>query len=220
MTAQPPAQSSTEPRRTVVHLVRHGEVHNPDGILYGRRPGFGLSDVGREMASGLPTFFAGRDITVLIASPLERAQQTAEPLAAATGLSVGTDDRLIEADNAFEGQKWGYRDGIMGRIANWPKLRNPLRPSWGEPYVEIVVRMSMAVESARAAAYGHEAVLVSHQLPIWTMRLAAEGRRLWHNPKHRECALASVTSLHFAGTALERVEYAEPAGDRGAGVGA
>lgn len=218
MTAQPP--TNDEALTTVVHLVRHGEVHNPTGILYGRRPGFRLSDTGLEMAAGLPAFFAGRDVTVLTSSPLERAQQTAEPLAAATGLAVGTDDRLIEADNAFEGQRWGLKGGILGQVANWPKLRNPLRPSWGEPYVDIVVRMSMAVETARLAAYGHEAVLVGHQLPIWTMRLAAEGRRLWHNPKHRECALASVTSLCFTGTTLERVEYAEPAGDRGEGVGA
>ena len=51
-----------------------------------------------------------------------------------------------------------------------------------------------AVEAAREAARGHEAVLVSHQLPVWVTRLALEGRRLWHDPRKRQCSLASLTS--------------------------
>ena len=58
----------------------------------------------------------------------------------------------------------------------WLHLCNPFRPSWGEPYKEIVARMMAAVEDARDAARGHEAVIVSHQLPIWTTRLHVEKR--------------------------------------------
>lgn len=206
--------------QTVVHLLRHGEVHNPDGILYGRMPGFGLSDPGRQMAEQIGEFFADRDVTYLVSSPLQRAQETAAPLAATKSLTVHHDERLIEAQNEFEGQRWGGKGGILSRRRNWPHLRNPLKPSWGEPYVDMVVRMSMAVEAARINALGHEAVCVSHQLPIWVMRCAAEGKRLWHDPRRRECALASVTSLHFADEILTHVEYAEPCGDIGAGVGA
>ncbi|GAB3306119.1 histidine phosphatase family protein [Epidermidibacterium keratini] len=206
--------------RTVVHLVRHGEVHNPDGILYGRRPGFGLSERGALMAAALGEYFDGADVTYLVASPLERAQQTAAPVADSTGLPIESDGRLIEADNSFEGQRWGVRDGILGRPANWVRLRNPFRPSWGEPYVDIAVRMSAAIEAARLAAYGHEAVCVGHQLPIWIAHSAAIGRRLWHDPRERICALASVTSLHFEGTELLDVGYVEPCGDIGEGVGA
>lgn len=205
---------------TVVHLVRHGEVHNPDGILYGRLPGYGLSDAGRAMADQLGAHFAGTDVRHLVASPLQRATETAAPIAAALSLDIATDERLIEAANDFEGQRWGGKDGIMSRRDNWPKLRNPLRPSWGEPYLDIAVRMSMAVEAARLGGLGHEAVCVSHQLPIWTMRCAAEGHRLWHDPRRRECALASVTSLHFEDERLVRVAYAEPCGRIGSGVGA
>lgn len=205
---------------TVVHLVRHGEVHNPDGILYGRLPGYGLSTVGQQMADVLGEHFADRDVAALIASPLERAQQTAAPIARTTGLDVSSDERLVEADNRFEGQRWGVREGIMGRPRNWPLLRNPLRPSWGEAYVDIALRMAAAVESARVSAYGHEAVCVSHQLPIWVMHQGALGRRLWHDPRSRVCALASVTSLHFEGTELTDVGYVEPYGDVGGGVGA
>lgn len=205
---------------TVVHLVRHGEVHNPTGVLYGRLPGFRLSDAGQQMARTLGEYFSDRDVTYVVASPLQRAQETAAPVGAQRSVPVAEDARLIEAANDFEGQRWGGKGGIMSRKDNWPKLRNPLRPSWGEPYVDIVVRMSMAVESARLNALGHEAVAVAHQLPIWTMRCAAEGRRLWHDPRQRECALASVTSLHFDDERLIRVSYAEPCGDAGQGVGA
>ena len=90
-------------------------------------------------------------------------------------------------------------------------MLNPFRPSWGEPYVEIVERMRLAIVDARAAARGHEAVIVSHQAPIWMIRLATEGRPLWHNPARRECALASLTSLTFLDDELLSLSYSEPA---------
>ena len=197
---------------TVVHLLRHGEVDNPAGVLYGRLPGYRLSTTGEAMALAAAEWFAGHDVTHLVSSPLERAQQTARPLAEATGLPIGTDDRLIEAGNAFEGMVVGGAGGVFRAPRNWWKLRNPLQPSWGEPYVEIAARMLGAVEAARDAARGHEAVLVSHQLPIWTVRLHVEGRRFAHDPRRRECSLASVTSLHYDGDRILGVSYAEPAG--------
>ncbi|POX37554.1 hypothetical protein C3486_27580, partial [Streptomyces sp. Ru73] len=84
---------------TVVHLMRHGEVHNPDGVLYGRRPGYHLSDLGRQMADRVAEHLADRDITHVVASPLERAQETAAPIGKAHGLDVDSDPRLIEAAN-------------------------------------------------------------------------------------------------------------------------
>ena len=197
---------------TVVHLLRHGEVHNPGAVLYGRLPGFRLSTTGEAMALAAAEWFAGRDVTHLVSSPLERARQTAQPLADATGLPVGLDDRLIEAGNAFEGMAVAGGTGVFRAPGNWWKLRNPFRPSWGEPYVEIATRMLAAVEAAREAARGHEAVLVSHQLPIWTVRLHVLGRRYAHDPRRRQCGLASVTSLLYDGDRFVRLEYAEPAG--------
>ncbi|RBY97208.1 histidine phosphatase family protein [Blastococcus sp. TF02-8] len=199
--------------RTTVHLLRHGEVHNPGKVLYGRLPGFRLSSAGEGMARRAAAWFDGHDVVHLVSSPLERARQTAQPLADATGLRVGIDDRLIEAGNAFEGMAVaGGGAGVFAAPRNWWKLRNPFRPSWGEPYVEIAARMVAAVEAARDAARGHEAVLVSHQLPIWTTRLHLEGRRFAHDPRRRECALASVTSVTYDGDRLLGVTYAEPAG--------
>jgi broad specificity phosphatase PhoE len=198
--------------QTIVHLLRHGEVHNPGKILYGRLPGFRLSDAGIAMAEKAAGWFAGRDVTLLVSSPLERAQQTAAPIAEVLSLPVQIDDRLIEAGNAFEGLRVGVGDGALRQPQHWWKLRNPFRPSWGEPYVEIAARMLAAVEAARDTARGHEAVLVSHQLPIWTLRLHLEGRRYVHDPRRRQCGLASVTSVSYDGDRMDSISYAEPAG--------
>ncbi|QAY64317.1 histidine phosphatase family protein [Xylanimonas allomyrinae] len=198
---------------TTVHLLRHGEVHNPDRVLYGRLPGYHLSERGHEMARVVAAALtgSGHDVVGVIASPLQRAQETAAPVSAAYGLVTASDDRLIEAGNQFEGTTVGSRPTQLANPRWWPLLRNPLRPSWGEPYREQADRVQAAVEDARAAHAGHEVVLVSHQLPIWVTRLAYEGRRLWHDPRRRECTLASLTSLHFAGDELVGIEYTEPA---------
>lgn len=198
---------------TVVHLMRHGEVHNPDGVLYGRRPGYHLSDLGRKMADRVAEHLAERDVTHVVASPLERAQETAGPVAGAHGLDLATDERLIEAANVFEGKTFGVGDGALKKPGNWRYLTNPFRPSWGEPYMEQVVRMMAALGAARDAARGHEAVAVSHQLPIWIVRSFAERRRLWHDPRKRQCTLASLTSFTFQGDKIISVGYSEPAGD-------
>jgi broad specificity phosphatase PhoE len=197
---------------TVVHLLRHGEVYNPQGILYGRISGFHLSEDGRLMAKAAADFLAGRDVVVLKSSPLDRALETAAPLSALFGLEVTVDERLIEPSNRFEGTTFGPGSGGLGNPVHWRYLYNPFRPSWGEPYSSIAARMFEVMTEAARAARGHEAVCVSHQLPIWTARRAAEGKPLWHNPTRRQCALASVTSFTYVGDAITGVSYAEPAG--------
>lgn len=199
--------------RTVVHLLRHGEVFNPAKVLYGRLPGYHLSELGHTMAELASEYLADRDISAVIASPLERAQETAVPIAARFGLEVGVDERLIEAGNVFEGLAFGVGDGSLSHPRHWRHLVNPFRPSWGEPYLQIAARMHAAAEAARDAVTGHEAVLISHQLPIWVARLAAERRRLWHDPRRRQCSLASVTSLEYDGEQLDRIVYSEPAAE-------
>ncbi len=197
---------------TVVHLLRHGEVHNPDGILYGRLPGFRLSDVGILQAERVAAHLADHDVVHVVASPLLRAQQTAGLVAARHGLELVTDEGLVEAGNVFEGSRMSVGDGALRDPRNWFALRNPFQPSWGEPYQQIASRMVAALRRAREQAPGHEAVCVSHQLPIYTLRRHLAGRRLWHDPRRRQCALASLTSLVFAGDALVKVVYSQPAG--------
>ncbi len=199
---------------TIVHLVRHGEVHNPSGILYGRRDGFHLSDRGRAMADRVGEALGGNDVTLVRSSPLERAKETAAPLAAALGVEVEIDPRIIESTNRFEGLTFGKGNNALRRNPMlWRHLYNPFKPSWGEPYRDIVSRMMAGVHDARRDAEGHEAVLVSHQLPIWTTRLAAEKRSFLHDPRKRQCTLCSITSFGFAGEELVEISYAEPAID-------
>lgn len=197
---------------TIVHLMRHGEVYNPEGILYGRLPGFHLSEEGRAQARKVADVLADHDVTAVFASPLQRAQETATPIAAARGLPILTNDELIEADNVFEGLKVSVGDGALAKPRHWPKLRDPFTPSWGEPYIQLAHRMLAAANKARDAARGHEAVCVSHQLPVYTLRRFLEGQRLWHDPRRRQCSLASLTSLVYDDDALVDIIYSEPAG--------
>jgi broad specificity phosphatase PhoE len=205
---------------TVVHLLRHGEVFNPDRVLYGRLPGFPLSLRGRQQADIAARYLAARPIGHVVSSPLERARQTAEPLVNDLDLRLAIDDRLIEAENVLEGTRVTGAFGLLTNVSNWRYYLNPMRPSWGEPYREIADRMLAAVHAAAEVAAAlppvngqpAQAVCVSHQLPIYVLRRAVEGQRLFHDPRRRECALASVTTLTLVGRDVVRVEYAEPAG--------
>ncbi|MGB3686338.1 MAG: histidine phosphatase family protein [Ornithinimicrobium sp.] len=196
---------------TMVHVVRHGEVYNPGGVLYGRLPDFHLSDLGVEMAGLTADYLADADVRYIASSPLDRAQETAAPIVARHDVPLATDVRLIEAENHFEGTTIAS-GGVLRRPEHWRYLINPFAPSWGEPYRQIATRMLAALTTARQHARGGEAVLVSHQLPVWTVRQRLEGKRLWHDPRQRECSLASVTSVRYDGDDPVEVTYAEPAG--------
>ena len=214
MSAEPSDVADADvPDRTVVHLVRHGLVENPHGVLYGRLPDYHLSALGREMAATTAKFLAGRDVTHLRCSPLERAQESMEPVAEIYPLPVTIDGRAIEAQNHLEGQQVSLGGPAMRDPKNWWLFRNPLKPTWGEPYAEIVERMRLVLRDAAQSAAGHEAIVVSHQLPIWMVRCDAEGRRLAHDPRKRECALSSVTSFTLIAGRVTSVGYASPAAD-------
>lgn len=205
---------TTVPVRTTVHVMRHGEVFNPEKVLYGRLPGYHLSDRGQAQARAAADWLASHDVTHIVASPLERAQETAAPIADKHGLVVDTDDDLIESWNQFEGKRVAPGDGALRDPRNWPRLRNPMKPSWGEPYDEVATRMTAALHRARLKSQGHEAVCVSHQLPVETLRRAMTGRRLAHLPlpHSRLCNLSSITSFVFDDDRLVRWVYTEPWG--------
>lgn len=198
---------------TTVHVARHGEVENPQKILYGRQPGWRLSNRGQQMAEALGEWSKSLDIGALHVSPLQRAQETAAPIARAHGIEITTDERLIEAANIFEGKSFELGSGVLKHPASWRHLYNPWKPSWGEPYEEQINRMLAAIFAANKAANGKDAIVVSHQLPIWILRSAIEGRSLLHDPRKRICTLASVTSIHFDDEGvISGISYSEPAG--------
>ncbi|MDR0592455.1 MAG: histidine phosphatase family protein [Bifidobacteriaceae bacterium] len=198
--------------RTTIHLVRHGEVHNPDHVVYERLPGYHLSERGRQMARRVAEHFAATPtpaVDLLVASPLERAQETAAPIAEALGLAIRAEPRVIEAGSSFAGQRVSVPNLLKPRTAK--RLFNPLKPSWGEPFSDIAARMHAVLAELREEAPGGRVIVVSHQSPIWRARLAAEGRPLWPLPRGRACSLASITSLVYEGERLSAVHYYEPA---------
>jgi len=198
---------------STVHLARHGEVENPQKILYGRQPGWRLSTRGQKMAEALGEWSKSIDLGALHVSPLQRAQETAAPIAREHGIEITTDERLIEAGNVFEGKSFEPGSGILKHPTAWRHLYNPWKPSWGEPYDEQINRMFAGIFAAHKAANGKDAIIVSHQLPIWITRSAIEGRSMLHDPRKRECTLASVTSIHFDDEGvISRLSYSEPAG--------
>ena len=195
-----------------IHFVRHGEVHNPEKILYGLQPGWRLSDRGNEMAAVIGEWSAKLDLGAIHSSPLQRAQETVAPIIAKHKLSLTTDKNLIEASNIFEGKKFELGSGVLRHPSSWRYLYNPWKPSWGEPYDQLISRMLKGLFTARDSAGGKDAICVSHQLPIWILRSAVEGRRLLHDPRKRECTLASVTSFELDNEGMiSSVSYSEPA---------
>lgn len=205
-----------------VHLLRHGQVRNPDAIVYGRLPDYHLSELGLSMAEAAAADFheraqRGARYVLLVSSPLTRARETAAPVSRELGLDVLTEERIIEPRNHFQGLHVDARE--LAKPKHWPFMLNPLRPSWGEPYRAQVARMAEAVRELAQRAVeiggpGAEAIAVSHQLPIWLTRRSVEGRPLPHDPRRRQCNLASVTSLTFDDVAvpgIPRLSYREPA---------
>jgi broad specificity phosphatase PhoE len=194
----------------LLHLVRHGEVYNPDHVLYGRLENFGLSDLGKRMAKTAADSKVGHPITRLYSSPLQRAQESSAPWSANFGLDILTDERLIEPWNLFEGTA-GFGAKALRNPRLWPKLRNPFKPSWGEPYEQIAARMLDVMAFAWDATPSGEVVLVSHQLPIWMAHRTLAGERLFHDPRKRRCSLSSITSFVRDGSTFAEVDYQDPA---------
>jgi broad specificity phosphatase PhoE len=196
-----------------IHLVRHGEVFNPQGVLYGRLPGYGLSDLGRLMADAAAHDLVARSrpVGALVSSPLQRTQQSAEPIGAAFGLEPALDDRVIEPTNRFEGMRMHGRDSALRDVRNWSFLVNPWEPSWGEPFRSIATRMLHAMDDAWNSIDGGDAVIVSHQLPIWMVHRRVAGKSLSHDPRRRRCALSSITTFERRGALFVEVGYRDPA---------
>jgi broad specificity phosphatase PhoE len=194
----------------LVHLVRHGEVHNPDGVLYGRIPGYHLSELGHRMADVAAASLAGHPVRALYASPLQRTQESAAPWSKRFALDIVTDERLIEPHNWFEGKR--MREAVR-RPDAWPRLAWPFRPSWGEAFVSVRERMLGAVTDAWNSVDSGEVVMVSHQMPIVTVSRSVRGLPLFHDPRQRRCSLSSITTLRREGGRFVEASYQEPAKD-------
>ncbi|WP_403021604.1 histidine phosphatase family protein [Salinibacterium sp. GXW1014] len=198
---------------SLIHLVRHGEVHNPEGVLYGRIPGYLLSELGHRMADAAAQHLEGHPVKALFASPLERAQESAKPWSERFGLEVTTDERLIEPTNKFEGQTFEFGPKIITKPQSWPWVMNPFKPSWGEPFASVADRMLAVIEDAWNSVDDGEVVMVSHQMPIVMVQRYVTGRKLYHDPRKRRCSLSSITTLRREDDRFVEHSYAEPAAE-------
>jgi broad specificity phosphatase PhoE len=193
-----------------IRLVRHGEVNNPERILYGTLDGYGLTARGQEMAVAVADYFGAFPVSRIASSPLQRTIETAGPLVEKTGLPLDVDERVIEGDNAFQGTRVTAKR-LVSTPRLWPLLHNPIRPSWGEPYKHILARMMDAIDDAWGSVDSGDVVVFTHQLPIWMVHSHVVGKPLPHLPSHRRCTLGSVTSLAREAGKWREVDYQEPA---------
>ena len=195
-----------------IHLVRHGEVYNPGGVLYGRLPNFHLSDTGKLMAQAAADRLKALNTPVraIYSSPLVRTQESAKPIEKAFNLDAKLDEDLIEPYNVFEGRKLSVKNVAL-RPHWWWHFRNPAKPAWGESFKEIIARMHSAIIQASESVLDGDVVLVTHQLPIWVMHLSSNGKKLMHDPRKRRCALSSITTFEIQDGKLVEVGYLDPA---------
>lgn len=212
---------------TTIHFVRHGEVHNPDHILYERLPGFHLSDRGRRMAEATARYLAASPQTntaaAIYSSPLDRTRETAQAILTALNetrmarneepLELVTDQRIIEAGNNFRGTRIGHGEGALWRNGNWKLVTNLWKPSWGESYRQIAARVSAFAQEKVGEHAGQQIIVVSHESPIWSYRHLLETGHPEHNMLLRHTALASVTSITYdsqTGNVMS-ITYVDPA---------
>ena len=203
---------------TTIHFVRHGEVENPNHVLYERLPGFHLSNRGLEMARATAKYIATvpqmRGISAIYSSPLERTQETAQQIANA--LQIGPiilDNRLIEAENNFRGKRIGYGEGALWKNNNWKLVSNLWKPSWGESYKSIAARVGDFAREQVKNHPGEQIVAVTHESPIWSYRHLLETGHAEHNMLLRKTALASITSITYDCTNMNvlSITYVDPA---------
>lgn len=160
--------------KTTIYLVRHGDVHNPEQILYERLPGYRLSELGKKQAHDLGKFLGKKKITALYASPMERTVETAGIVASYhSGLIIAEDDRLIEVSTIARGRK-------LAELAaeHWDFYRPLYTNQGGETLQDIWKRMQKAIGDVVHKHSGQEVVVVSHGDPIMISMVKHKGKRL------------------------------------------
>ncbi|MCS6801221.1 MAG: histidine phosphatase family protein [Chloroflexota bacterium] len=192
---------------TTIYLCRHAEVHNPDRILYGRLPGFGLSRAGHEQAARLAAYLSAQPLAVIYTSPLLRARQTA-----AYALALQPEARLIiaqglhEVFTSWQGKPWSQLSGAM--------YYEPPADPGDETMLDVARRMRGFLEHVVRCHPGRAVAAFSHGDPIAIVLMALHGLPLSERELRRNRTfypdLASVNRLVFdaEGTLIERTYLA------------
>ena len=185
---------------TTIHLVRHGDVHNPTHVYYGRLPNFRLSERGRQQAEGAAEYLKDRPLAALFASPQQRAQETAAIVAQFhTGIEILTDDRLNEIYTPYDGTPISKMAAL-----SW-NLYKDTAPEYEQPN-DIVERTQDFITQIRRECAGSEIAAVSHgdvvafALTIALGETPVAGKRILftkYGLSESYPSTASVTSLTY-----------------------
>jgi probable phosphoglycerate mutase len=155
---------------TTLHLIRHGEVHNPRGIFYGRLPRYRLGPDGRAQAKAAAALLASEPVTAIYCSPMLRARQTAAVIAAALpGAGLRVSRRLNEVRVPLEG-----RPLEEGARRNWD-IYTGNRPPYESP-ADVLARMLRFVAACRRRHAAQTVAAVTHGDPIAFLMLWAWGQ--------------------------------------------
>ena len=211
---------ATAPSRTIVavartpttrlHLVRHCDVANPNGVLYGHLPDFGLSERGVRQAHALGRHLSARPVAQIYTSPLLRARQTADVIGShLDGVPVAATDDLTEAEFGR------HLQGVKPRDVPWRRPLWFIHMAWPGllPGDESVAKMSARVRRPIMRLLrdhpGEDGVLISHGDPIQAFWVNAQRRPPW--ALHRlQCAKGGLLELEYAGEALQSITYRSP----------
>jgi probable phosphomutase (TIGR03848 family) len=201
---------------TLIVLVRHGVTPTTGRVLPGRAPGLHLSDDGRQQAEAAATRVAAletdkRRVAAVYASPLERTQETAAPIAKAVDHDVQTDESLVELD---VGDWTGLELKTASKRREWATIQrypSGFRFPGGESFQDMQARMVAALDRMRSDHPGEVVVAVSHADPIRAVLAHALGTHLdlFQRINVSPC---SVTAVHYgpAGPAVLAVNSVEP----------
>ncbi len=191
--------------KTTLYLVRHGEVHNPEKVFYGRLPGFGLSELGKKQAETLGELLKHRPIAALYTSPLERAKETLSYVARHfPRLSVMLDERIIEVGSPLEGRSW---EELERNQWNFYRYSEHTRGG-GEHLSDIWKRMRKFLTEAAKRHRGQEIVAVSHGEPIMVTHTKVTGKRL-HLPIVRSHWVNNTEGIRLVFDEFGAVEVAK-----------
>lgn len=181
---------------TRIHMIRHGEVENPDHLVYASLPGFDLSDLGRDQARLTARYLGRAPIVAVWSSPLERALRTAEPLAARLGQAVHVDPDVAEWAllDRWQGVSWeDLPTAFPGELEAY--LQHPIDLEFSpESLDQLATRVSGSLRALHATYPHGDVAVVSHAGPVRAATMALTGTTLaayWDSePGH-----ASVTTF-------------------------
>ncbi|MDJ0664497.1 MAG: histidine phosphatase family protein [Acidimicrobiia bacterium] len=190
-----------------IHLIRHGEVSNPHGLVYADIPGFTLSAKGRRQATAAGEYLVDKPPRLIVSSPLDRATETAERIARVTGSDVVADARLTEwaVTVRWRGAAWADLPTVYpGELEAY--LDDPRTIEFSsESITDLADRVNAAVTEWSARTDG-DVAFISHEDPIHAayLRLIDSSPARFHEGKPRHCAVLTLEQAEQAWHAAAR----------------